>query len=277
MNGLYEEGADNKTVSILDMEIPVIEYKGERVITFKTMDRLHKRPEGTAGRNFRQNRSRFEEGKHYFEVNVNDFRRDLWEDFGFSKFASKVTLITRRGYTMLVKSFNDDLAWKVQEELTDYYFQDGIRSDSEHPLAPIDLIIRSALELKRIAQKQIECSLEVERIGQKQTECNLGIVRIEQKQKEHENRLSDLEAKIGGNSGNTNYWTIRAYCKMNGFRINQKEAAEKGRRASRLSKKLGIKVDKSADELFGNVNSYHEDVLKEVFKDLSAPEQSRLF
>ena len=33
------------------------------------------------------------------------------------------TLITESGYLMLVKSFTDDLAWKVQRELVNTYFR----------------------------------------------------------------------------------------------------------------------------------------------------------
>lgn len=34
-----------------------------------------------------------------------------------------ITLITESGYLMLVKSFTDDLAWKVQRELVNFYFR----------------------------------------------------------------------------------------------------------------------------------------------------------
>lgn len=38
-------------------------------------------------------------------------------------------LITETGYLMLVKSFTDDLAWKVQRELVDSYFR--VRAEPE--------------------------------------------------------------------------------------------------------------------------------------------------
>ena len=40
----------------------VKEYNGERLVTFKDIDALHERPEGTASRNFRANRQYFREG-----------------------------------------------------------------------------------------------------------------------------------------------------------------------------------------------------------------------
>jgi hypothetical protein len=37
-------------VTIGDTELPIIEYKGQRVITFALVDKVHQRPEGTAKR-----------------------------------------------------------------------------------------------------------------------------------------------------------------------------------------------------------------------------------
>ncbi|MBS6504229.1 MAG: ORF6C domain-containing protein, partial [Clostridium sp.] len=45
------------------------------------------------------------------------------ETYGFDKKAPKGLLITESGYLMLVKSLQDDLAWKVQRELVNNYFR----------------------------------------------------------------------------------------------------------------------------------------------------------
>ena len=44
-------------------------------------------------------------------------------------FRSDVTLLTKMGYLMLVKSFTDDLAWMVQRQLVKSYFE-------AHPVEP---------------------------------------------------------------------------------------------------------------------------------------------
>lgn len=49
----------NGVVKIQNQEVAVKEYGGQRVITFKDVDSVHDRPDGTAGRNFRENRERF--------------------------------------------------------------------------------------------------------------------------------------------------------------------------------------------------------------------------
>ena len=65
--------------------------------------------EGTAGRNFRENKSRLIEGEDYFELGSDEIRRHL-PDGTFSKFAASGIVLVESGYLMLVKSFTDDLA-----------------------------------------------------------------------------------------------------------------------------------------------------------------------
>lgn len=109
-------------VMIQGTSIQLKEYKGKRVVTLKDVDVVHQRPLGTAKRNFNQNRNRFISGVDFFKVSANEFRTHF--DINHSKQAvESVTLITETGYLMLVKSFTDDLAWKVQRELVDTYFR----------------------------------------------------------------------------------------------------------------------------------------------------------
>ena len=52
------------------------EFNGQRVITFKDIDLVHQRPEGTAGRNFRQNKKHFVEGEDFYKVCADEIRRN---------------------------------------------------------------------------------------------------------------------------------------------------------------------------------------------------------
>jgi ORF6N domain len=106
-------------------------YNGQPCITLRLMDQLHERPDGTAGRNFRQHRERLTEGKHCFTVPYDAWSQ--WPDGGThfvepseragSGHKGDLILLTERGYLLLVKSFRDDLAWQVQEALVDSYFR----------------------------------------------------------------------------------------------------------------------------------------------------------
>jgi len=141
----------NNLIKIVNSEIIIKEYKGQRVVTLKDIDMLHERVEGTAGRNFRENRKQFIENEDYFEINQPDEIRH----FGFTRpqggVPQSVLLITESGYLMLVKSLTDDLAWKVQRELVKSYF-----NVSQMPKIP-----QTFSQALRLAAEQAE---EIERL-----------------------------------------------------------------------------------------------------------------
>lgn len=107
-------------VCINQQPLEIKEYKGQKVLTLSDIDAVHKRPEGTAKRNFRNNKEHFIEGVDFFVVN----RNELGTNFvlSFNKHAHHGVFLTESGYLMLVKSFTDDLAWDVQRQLINCYF-----------------------------------------------------------------------------------------------------------------------------------------------------------
>ena len=109
-------------VIINTMPLAIKEYNNRRVVTFKDVDTLHQRPNGTARKRFNDNKSRFIEGEDYFKVCASEFRTRKIANIS-SKAQEDITLITESGYLMLVKSLTDDLAWKVQRELVNTYFR----------------------------------------------------------------------------------------------------------------------------------------------------------
>lgn len=111
----------NELTIINNTQVLVKEFSGQRVVTFRDIDAVHGRPDGTASRNFRSNREHFIEGEDFFKITPDEFRRAIGEMD--SRQQNDVTLITESGYLMLVKSFTDDLAWKVQRELVNSYFR----------------------------------------------------------------------------------------------------------------------------------------------------------
>lgn len=108
-------------IRILDTDVDVVTYKGERVVTLAMIDRVHKRPEGTAKRNLNENKARFDTGTDFVLVPAAELRRIAPAAVG-ERGGGDVTLLTRRGYLKLVKSLNDDRAWQVQGEMIDCYF-----------------------------------------------------------------------------------------------------------------------------------------------------------
>lgn len=112
----------SKNITIFDTTVPIVEYQGQRVITLAMMDKLHHRADGTASRNFIKNKSRFEEGKHFYLYIVDFSQKNEFRSFEIEIPPRGLTLITELGYSLLVKSFDDDFAWEVQKKLSDSYF-----------------------------------------------------------------------------------------------------------------------------------------------------------
>lgn len=123
-------------VSVNGQAVPVIQYRGRRVITLAQMDQVHERPEGTARRNFNEHKTKLIKSEDYFVLSQADEIRTLADEIrtpnqvedrrGGSQ--KRLTLLTESGYLLLVKAFTDDLAWQVQRQLVSAYFRTGEKS-----------------------------------------------------------------------------------------------------------------------------------------------------
>jgi hypothetical protein len=109
-------------ITINNQDLALRQYKGQMVITFKDIDLVHNRPQGTASRNFRRNRQHFIEGEDYFKICPDEIRRHKIMSIS-PKVREDIVFITESGYLMLVKSFTDDLSWEVQRQLVKTYFR----------------------------------------------------------------------------------------------------------------------------------------------------------
>lgn len=76
--------------------------------------------------------------------------------------------------------------------------------------------------------------------------------------------IKRIEARQTTIENGAEYYTVLAYCKLSGMKIDNSEAQKIGIRATKLSRARGIKVGKSPDTRFGTVNSYHESILAEI-------------
>lgn len=114
-------------VHIGNSDISVKEYNGKRVVTFKDIDLVHGRPDGTARHRFAENRERFIENEDYFVLTpqvLENTGMDEKRPTGIDYVNPRGTaFLTEQGYLMLVKSFTDDLAWDVQRQLVNGYFK----------------------------------------------------------------------------------------------------------------------------------------------------------
>lgn len=116
-------------VNVNNLVLSPKEFNGKRVVTFKDIDLIHERIEGTARKRFADNKERFIEGVDYYFVTPKKI--DMSEKRTFEIPPRGITLLTETGYLMLVKSFTDDLAWTVQRELVNHYFIKGVKNIDE--------------------------------------------------------------------------------------------------------------------------------------------------
>ncbi|HBE9110484.1 TPA: ORF6N domain-containing protein [Clostridioides difficile] len=113
----------NNLVLINNQELQVKEFNNQRVVTFKEIDKVHERVEGTAGRNFRENKKHFIKDEDYFYLEGKELSTIKQTTNFVGSNARELILLTETGYLMLVKYFTDDLAWKVQRQLVNSYFR----------------------------------------------------------------------------------------------------------------------------------------------------------
>ena len=123
----------NDIIKINNHDVTAKEYKGQRVVTFKDIDTVHERADGTARRNFNTNKKHFVEGVDFFTVCADEIRTNKIMDIS-DKVHQDMVLVTESGYLMLVKSFTDDLAWEVQRQLVNSYFK------IVKPLSQVDMM-----------------------------------------------------------------------------------------------------------------------------------------
>ena len=107
----------NELMQMQSLPIKRKEYDGQPVVTFRDVDELHQKNEGTARKRFNDNRKHFQEGVDYFVLNSDEAssRLGIIAPCGLK-------LLTQTGYLMIVKSFTDDLSWAIQRELVNGYF-----------------------------------------------------------------------------------------------------------------------------------------------------------
>lgn len=153
-----------KNVNVGEISLPITEYKKQRVITLNMMDEVHKRKSGTARKRFNDHKDKLIENEEYFEIKQPSEIRTLGFARNDGSVPEKIILLTETGYLMLVKSFTDELAWKVQRELVSHYFrvQQEALVTSSNQLGGIvkGIVNKSLLPIKEQFETQIKALCE---------------------------------------------------------------------------------------------------------------------
>lgn len=93
------------------------------MVALADIDKVHERVEGTAKRNFNENKSHLLENEDYYMIKGEELKKLKQSTKFVLSNARSIILLTESGYLLLVKSFTDDLAWKVQRDLVNTYFK----------------------------------------------------------------------------------------------------------------------------------------------------------
>ena len=109
------------------MQLPqTIEVKGIRVLTTSQIARAYETKEIQIHQNFKNNRGRFVDGKHYISLSGDDlkaFKNHLEKIEVVKSRTSHLYLWTEKGALLHAKSLNTDKAWEVYDYLVDFYFR----------------------------------------------------------------------------------------------------------------------------------------------------------
>jgi hypothetical protein len=89
-----------------------------------------------------------------------------------------------------------------------------------------------------------------------------------------EQKVGQLEERVQQHEGEIErifhpdgkFFSIRGWAKLHKVKVSKQEASDMGRQATRLSKTLGVDIDKLEDPRYGEVNIYHETILRQVFE-----------
>lgn len=100
-----------------------IEYRGQRVVTSEQMAAGYGTTVDRIRQNFNRNKSRFVEGKHYFQITGGELSafRVSFSD-AVNKHTTSLTLWTERGAANHAKMLETDQAWNYHEDLVEFYF-----------------------------------------------------------------------------------------------------------------------------------------------------------
>lgn len=130
-------------ITIGTVTTSVITYKDQRVCTTQQLAQLYGATPVQLRQNYRNHKSRFEEGKHFIKLEGTElqaFKANRVDNFYSveSNNAKSIILWTERGAARHAKMLETDQAWDVFEQLEDAYFSSAVQQQRRAPVADGD-------------------------------------------------------------------------------------------------------------------------------------------
>ena len=223
-------------------ELTVLEHNSIRVMTTEQLAEAYGCAPKQIQQNFSNNRARFIAGKHYFKLEGADLKafKDSLENIEavVGSRAPSLILWTKQGAARHSKMLGTERAWDVFDELEESYF------NPMRNMTPEEFLLYSA-------QRMVEQAKEIKA-------ANARIDKVDERLLEVESKQMTIDE---------HHYTIIGYANLKGIRgVSRDAAARLGRKASAMSRKQGYHIGKEYDAKYGLVNTYHVDVLQEVFR-----------
>ena len=223
-------------------ELTVLEHNSIRVMTTEQLAEAYGCAPKQIQQNFNNNRVRFIAGKHFFVLEGQDlqtFRLQVENiELQISPKTRHLYLWTERGAARHSKMLGTERAWDVFDELEESYF------NPMRNITPEEFLLYSA-------QRMVEQAKAIKA-------ANARIDKVDERLLEVESKQMTIDE---------HHYTIIGYANLRGVRgVSRDAAARLGRRASAMSRKQGYHIGKEYDAKYGLVNTYHVDVLQEVFR-----------
>ncbi|MEX6122949.1 ORF6N domain-containing protein [Providencia hangzhouensis] len=136
--------------------LPPVQHNGLRVITTELLANVYETEINNIQQNFKRNKKRFIEGKHYFKI-VGDALNNLRLTMSQLQISAKVRsliLWTERGAARHAKMLDTDNAWDVFEALEDFYFakkEDSFHKTTTDDRAPLRNAVDCLMTKKRLS------------------------------------------------------------------------------------------------------------------------------
>ena len=90
-------------------------------------------------------------------------------------------------------------------------------------------------------------------------------LKLLQEQERQGVQLVALTAKV--DAMQESYFSVQGYANLHKIKIDHVTCNKLGRKSSKMSREDGAKIGKAKHQIFGEVNTYHEDILKDVFDE----------
>lgn len=128
-----------------------VKYNDQIILTTEQLAEFYETSTSAISDNFKNNESKFEEGKHYYLLKGTQLKEFKSQSENFrlpiNKFASQLYLWTKRGASRHAKMLGTDRAWDVYDELEENYFSPKLQQYlPQSPTEMLRLAIESNLE-----------------------------------------------------------------------------------------------------------------------------------